>query len=58
MPRHTALYANNFYSWAMTTAALIRAGQWQELDRKHLAEEIEGLGISQEHALSSIAYRK
>ena len=46
-----ALYARDFYAWTQATAVLIRAGQWYDLDREALAEEVESLGISQKHAL-------
>jgi hypothetical protein len=49
-----ALYAQDFFAWTQTTATLIRAGsQWYNIDRETLAEEVEGLGISQKHALGS-----
>ena len=47
------LYIDDFYTWTQTTAAAIRAGKWQDLDAAMIAEEIESLGISQEHALRS-----
>jgi hypothetical protein len=46
-----ALYEQDFYAWTQATAALIRAGQWYDLDREALAEEVESVGISQKHAL-------
>ena len=53
MSTNAALYAQDFYTWTQTTAAAIRAGEWQDLDAEMIAEEIESLGISQEHALPS-----
>ena len=53
MSTNAALYAQDFYTWTQTTAAAIRAGEWQDLDAAMIAEEIESLGISQEHALRS-----
>jgi len=53
MSRNSDLYSEDFYTWSLTTAAAIRAGEWQDLDTQMLAEEIESLGISQEHALRS-----
>ena len=32
MSRNSDLYTDDFYTWTQTTAALIRAGQWQDLD--------------------------
>jgi hypothetical protein len=42
---NTALYATDFYAWGLTTAALIRARQWEDIDLEALAEEIEGLAL-------------
>jgi Domain of unknown function DUF29 len=42
-PTNTELYARDFYTWGLTTAALIRAQQWKGIDLEALAEEIEGL---------------
>lgn len=53
MSRNGDLYAEDFYTWTQTTAALIRAGTWRSLDTESLAEEVESLGISQQHALQS-----
>jgi hypothetical protein len=47
------LYTDDFYTWTQTTAALIRAGEWQDLDTQMIAEEIESLGISRAHAVTS-----
>lgn len=52
MPNN-ALYEQDFYSWAQTTAELIRSGQWHNIDRDSLAEEIESLGKSQQSELSN-----
>jgi hypothetical protein len=53
MSTNTALYDQDFYTWALTTAAAIRHGEWQDLDLAHVAEEIESLGISRAHAVTS-----
>ena len=53
MTTNAALYDHDFYTWTQTTAALVRAGKWRSLDYESLAEEIESLGISQQHALQS-----
>ena len=47
------LYEQDFYAWTQTTADLIRAGKWDDLDREALAEEIESLGKSQYRELGS-----
>lgn len=53
MHPNTVLYEQDFYTWSMTTAALIRARKWCDLDPESLAEEIESLGRSEHHALTS-----
>ena len=53
MSRNGDLYTEDFYTWTQTTAALIRAGKWEGIDPESLAEEVESLGISQQHALQS-----
>lgn len=47
------LYDTDFYQWSQQQAALVRAGKVHELDLDNVAEELEGLGISQWHALES-----
>jgi hypothetical protein len=42
----TALYEQDFYAWAREQASLLRAGRYDELDLKHLTEEVEDLGGS------------
>ncbi len=42
--RNHTLYEQDFYAWTQQTAALLRAGQWYDLDREALAEEVESLG--------------
>jgi hypothetical protein len=44
MDTNAELYAQDFYAWTQTTAALLRAGTWDALDRAALAEEIESVG--------------
>lgn len=41
------LHETDLYLWTQAQAALLRAGRWQEVDLKHLAEEIESVGGSQ-----------
>ena|SRR2546425_3265475 len=38
-------YEQDFYAWTQTTAALIRAGKWDDLAPEVLAEEVESLGV-------------
>ena len=44
MGTNAELYEQDFFAWSQTTAALIRAGKWEDLDRDALAEEVESLG--------------
>lgn len=53
MSSNRELYDHDFYTWTQTTAALIRHGEWQDLDAQMIAEEIESLGISRAHAVTS-----
>src|SRR5499427_4936839 len=40
---NTDLYATDFAAWCLTTAQLVRTGQWEAIDPEALAEELEGL---------------
>lgn len=51
------LYTQDFYAWTQTTAALIQAGKWYDLDREALIEELNDLGVSQYNAVSSDLYQ-
>jgi hypothetical protein len=53
MSTNAELYEQDFYAWTQTTAELIRAGKWYDLDREALAEEIESLGKSDWRELAS-----
>src|SRR5262249_50405663 len=53
MSTNAGLYNQDFYAWTQTTANLIRAGKWSDLDREALAEEIESLGKSDWRELAS-----
>ncbi len=55
-PEAHKLYETDFYTWALTQADLIRAGQLDRADLPNLAEEIESLGREQAAKLRS-AYR-
>ena len=50
MSPNAALYEQDFYAWTQTTAALIRAGKWQNVDPASIAEELESVGRSERHA--------
>ncbi len=47
------LYDRDFYLWIETTSKLLRDGKFHELDIDNLAEEIETMGRSEKHALTS-----
>jgi len=57
MPDIKTLYDEDFLAWSQqqveTLREIARAGSNQVLDCENLAEEIEGLGISQQSALGS-----
>jgi hypothetical protein len=55
--KNHALYDKDIYAWSQATAALIRAGRWFDLDPEALAEEIESVGASDYHAVSSAIYQ-
>jgi hypothetical protein len=57
MSTNAELYAQDFYAWALTTAALIRAGKWHEVDAASVAEEVESVGASEYRAVSSAIYQ-
>ena len=44
MRTNAELYEQDFFEWTHTTAALIRAGKWHDIDPERLAEELESLG--------------
>jgi hypothetical protein len=46
-------YEADFYTWAHAQAALLRAGQLDQIDLLNIAEELESMGKSQYRALDS-----
>jgi hypothetical protein len=46
-------YETDFYAWTQHQARALRADVLGELDRDHLAEEIEELGSNVQHAIES-----
>ena len=48
----TPTYDTDFYAWTQAQADAIRAKDLARLDIAHLAEEIESLGIADEHAIT------
>ena len=49
----TTDYESDFYRWTQQQAALMRQGQFSDLDTAHLIEEIEAMGASNRNALGS-----
>ena len=47
----THLYDDDFYAWTQQQAAAVRAGNWDEIDRENLAEEIEDLYLQGSHEI-------
>ena len=50
---NTPLYEQDFYAWTQEQGALLRDRKTKALDYVNLAEEVESLGKSQQHALES-----
>jgi predicted DNA-binding ribbon-helix-helix protein len=46
-------YEQDFYSWALRQAALLRAGRFAELDIANIAEELDTLGRAEFNSLVS-----
>jgi hypothetical protein len=53
MATPTDLYNQDFYTWAMTTAELMRQKKWHEIDWEAVIEEIEGLARRDKRELAS-----
>ncbi len=47
------LYEDDIIAWAEQQAALLRRGQWSQLDIDNIAEEIEDVGKSEKRELQS-----
>ncbi|MYN15502.1 DUF29 family protein [Rugamonas sp. FT107W] len=47
------LYEDDIIAWSEQQAALLRAGQWSQLDIDNIAEEIEDVGKSEKRELQS-----
>lgn len=47
------LYDTDYYAWIMINAKLLKEKQFDKIDYKNLAEEIEDLGKSEYHRLES-----
>lgn len=57
MSTNSTLYTEDFYTWCLTTAELIRVGKWQDIDANALAEEIESMARRDKRALESHIYQ-
>ena len=53
MRSNAELYEHDFFEWTHTTAALIRAGKWHDIDPERLAEELESLGQQDQREVES-----
>jgi hypothetical protein len=47
------LYEQDFYAWTLKNATLLRQGRLGEIDREHLAEELESMGRGEKRELSN-----
>jgi hypothetical protein len=45
-------YDEDFYAWTQEQAHALRLNIWNAVDATHVAEEIESLGLSDEHAIT------
>ncbi|MBF2073026.1 MAG: DUF29 domain-containing protein [Synechococcales cyanobacterium C42_A2020_086] len=52
-----SLYDTDYQCWLDQTVAQLRAREFDNLDLENLIEEIEGLGRSEKHAISSYLMR-
>ena len=48
-----SLYEIDFHAWTQEQAELLREGRLSQLDREHIAEEIESLGKQQRQELEN-----
>src|SRR5215831_1119562 len=53
MGTNSTLYTEDFYTWCLTTAELIRAGKWHDIDADALAEEIESMARSEKRQMEN-----
>jgi hypothetical protein len=52
-----SLYDTDYQLWIDGTVAQLKSGDFSDLDVEHLIEEVESLGKSQKHAVSSYLLR-
>ena len=48
-----SLYEADFHAWTQQQARLVEQGHWDEVDRQHLAEELESMGRAERRELRS-----
>ncbi len=53
MKAEATLYETDFVEWTTRTAQLLREGRFDELDIRHLAEEVEDIGKSERRELEN-----
>ncbi len=56
-PKPTSLYDADYQLWIDRTVAQLKAGNFSDLDLENLIEEVESLGRSEKHAISSYLMR-
>jgi len=54
MGSNAELYDADFYTWCLTTAALIRAGKWHDIDPESVAEELASVGHQEQEKVESL----
>ncbi|MBW4471098.1 MAG: DUF29 domain-containing protein [Stenomitos rutilans HA7619-LM2] len=47
------IYLADFNAWIAQTTQLLQEQRWQDVDLKHLIEEVEDLGKSEQRAIAS-----
>jgi len=50
----TIRYEDDVIAWAAEQASLLREGRFDQLDREHVAEEIEDVGKSEQRELGAV----
>ena len=50
---HHSTYEQDFYSWALENANLLRQKKFDEIDIEHIAEEIESMGKNDKRGIIS-----
>src|SRR5271165_5719414 len=53
MPAKSPLYDRDFFAWSREQAELLRAGNLEQADIEHIAEEIDSMGRMEKRELTS-----